>query len=110
LTTPSFPELTISEKRTNDSARLSIGGELDAATAPRLAASLNDIVLTGRGPLTIDARALEFVDSTGLHVLLNTQRRLTRQSRSLRLICAPGPVRRAIELSRLTETLGVVPD
>jgi anti-sigma B factor antagonist len=108
MSTQSLPQLTISERRNADSTELSLGGELDAATAPRLASALDDIVLTGRGPLTIDARELEFVDSTGLHALINAQRRLTRQARRLSLICAPGPVRRAIELSRLSETLGVV--
>jgi anti-sigma B factor antagonist len=102
------PELAIQEERGLDWTVLSLAGELDAATAPRLAASFDDIVMTGRGVLTVDARELEFIDSTGLHVLLNAQRRLTRQSRQLRVICAPGAVRRAIELSRLTETLGLV--
>jgi hypothetical protein len=44
----------------------------------------------------------------GLHALLNIQRRLNRQSRSLAVICGEGPVRYAIELARLTEALGVV--
>ncbi len=41
-------------------------------------------------------------------MLLNAQRRLIRESRSLAVICVPGPVRRLIELTRLVETLGVV--
>jgi anti-anti-sigma factor len=57
--------------------------------------------------VTIDLRELRFVDSTGLHVLLNVQRRLTRQGRRPRVVCAAGPVRRANELSRLGETLGL---
>ena len=47
-------------------------------------------------------------DSLGLHALLNIQRRLSRQSRSLTVICGGGPLRHAIELARLGEALGVV--
>jgi len=46
--------------------------------------------------------------SFGLTVLLNTQRRLARQGRSLTVICGAGPVRRAIEFARLLEPLGVI--
>ncbi len=63
--------------------------------------------LEGGGEVTIDASELTFIDSTGLHVLINAQRRLTRQGRSLRVIDPPVSVRRAIELLRLTETLGL---
>jgi anti-anti-sigma regulatory factor len=49
-----------------------------------------------------------FIDSLGLHTLLNVQRRLSRQSRSLAVICGEGPVRRAIELARLEDAFGVV--
>jgi anti-sigma B factor antagonist len=87
---------------------LHLEGELDISTVPRLNLQLDELVRQeGGGAVTLDLGGLEFVDSTGLHVLLNAQRRLTRQGRSLRVIVPPGAVRRAIELSRLTETLGV---
>ena len=41
-------------------------------------------------------------------LLLKVQRRLSRQSRSLAVICGDGPVRHAIELARLEVALGVV--
>ena len=62
-----------------------------------------------RGDAVIDLGQAEFVDSFGLTVLLNTQRRLARQGRALNVICGGGPVRRAIEFARLIEPLGVLP-
>ena len=56
----------------------------------------------------IDLSEAGFIDSLGLHTLLNVQRRLARQSRSLTVICATGPVRYVIEFARLAEALGLV--
>ena len=76
-------------------------------TAPRLASRLDTILRAREGDVVVDLSETEFLDSAGLHVLLNARRRLTRRSRTLRVLCGPGPVRRVIELARLIETLNV---
>lgn len=91
-----------------DGTTIAVGGELDILTAPRFNAEVDDCVRHRAGTLTVDARALRFVDSAGLYVLLNAQRRLIREGRRLRVVCSEGPVLRAMQLARLTETLGVV--
>jgi anti-sigma B factor antagonist len=87
---------------------LELEGELDLLTAGRLGTELDREVRQGEGDVVVDLRHADFVDSAGLHILLNAQRRLTRRSRSLGVVCAPGPVRRTFELAKLTDTLGVV--
>jgi anti-sigma B factor antagonist len=88
---------------------LTVGGEVDVLTASRLRSYLDDIVRRQSGDAVIDLREAEFIDSMGLYILLNAQRRLRRQSRGFVVICGSGAVLRTIELTRLTETLGVVP-
>ncbi len=87
---------------------LEIGGEVDLLTASRLGGEIDREVRCGAGDVVVDLRGAEFVDSAGVHILLNAQRRLTRQGRTLAVICPGGPVRRVFELARLIETLGVV--
>lgn len=87
---------------------LEVEGELDLLTAGRLNGEVDREVRCGRGDVVVDLRGAAFVDSAGLHILLNAQRRLTRQGRDLAVICPDGPVRRVFELARLVETLGVV--
>jgi anti-anti-sigma factor len=41
------------------------------------------------------------MDSTGLHLLLNLLRRLTRQNRRMAIACSPSGVQRLFELTRL---------
>jgi anti-sigma B factor antagonist len=103
-------ELTIEDQRDGDQVRLVLGGELDLLTAVQFSARVDEIVRRGTGGLTVDLRDLRFIDSAGLHVLLNAQRRLIRRGRRLSVRCRPGSVARVIELARLSETLGVVLD
>jgi anti-sigma B factor antagonist len=64
-----------------------VSGELDMATAPRLA----DVFSRIDGPIVVDCRSLTFVDSAGLLVLAEahrdggglTLRRLTRNCRRI---------------------------
>jgi len=88
---------------------VTVTGELDVLTARKLMPQLDDIVRRHKGDVVIDLSQAEFIDSFGLTVLLNTQRRLARQGRVLTVLCGEGPVHRAIEFARLLEPLGVVP-
>ncbi len=100
----------ISERTQSDATVLHVDGELDILTAPKLSAELDVIIRRYAGDVVIDLSDALFIDSAGLHILLSAHRRLTRASRRMTVICGDGPVRRVIELARLTDTLGVVPD
>ncbi len=102
-------QLALTTRHGSTATVVTITGELDVLTARRLMPQLDDIVRRHQGDAVIDLSQAEFIDSFGLTVLLNTQRRLARQGRNLTVICAEGPVRRVIEFARLIEPLGVVP-
>jgi anti-sigma B factor antagonist len=87
---------------------VSVSGELDILTVPRLATTLDDIVRRHQGDVVMDLTRTEFIDSFGLHALLNVQRRLAERARRFTVICGEGAVRHAIELARLTDAYGVV--
>jgi anti-sigma B factor antagonist len=76
-------------------------GFVDLSTRLKLSTALNDAVTGADGPVVLDLCGLDFVDSTGLGVLMNALRRLTRQRRELRLVCPPGNVRRVFEVTGL---------
>ena len=101
--------LDLSTREAPEAIVITVTGELDLLTARRLTPQLDNVVRRMQGDAVIDLSQAEFIDSFALTVLLNTQRRLARQGRTLTVICGEGPVRRAIEFARLLETLGVVP-
>lgn len=97
----------LSRRQQGEAIVVAVTGELDVLTAPKLIALLDDIIRRDRGDVVIDLSRAEFIDSLGLHTLLKAQRRLSRQSRSLAVICGDGPVRYAIKLTRLDGALGL---
>ena len=101
-------QLALTTRHAFEATVVTVTGELDILTARKLTPQLDGIVRRNSGDAVIDLSRAEFIDSFGLTVLLNTQRRLARQGRTLNVICGEGPVRRAIEFARLIETFGVV--
>jgi anti-sigma B factor antagonist len=85
----------------------SVSGELDQATADQLHAPLSEAIESGIRGVLIDLSDCEFIDSTGLRVLVQAQRQLSENSHSGRLIvCCPDPqVRRVLEITGLDEAL-----
>ena len=88
---------------------LAVGGEIDIATSPRLIAALNDIATDTDGTVIVDLSEVEFMDSTGLALLIRAQRRLSRYGRGFAVVCPDGAVRRIFELTDMVETLRVSP-
>jgi anti-anti-sigma factor len=101
-------QLALTTRFEGRSVVIGVAGELDIFTVSKLTTRLDDAIRRRHGDLVIDLSEAEFIDSMGLHALLNVQRRLVRQARRLIVICPPGAVRNAIELARLAQPLGVV--
>jgi anti-sigma B factor antagonist len=81
-------------------------GELDIATAETLRAALDGIEPVGR--LVLDLRGLSFIDSTGLHLLVELHLRAQRDGFPLTLIAPEAPAGKAIQLTGLDQTLPFV--
>jgi anti-sigma B factor antagonist len=101
--------LEVDISRVDSAHVIDVRGELDIASALGLASPLTDIATDGEGPVVLDLTGLSFMDSTGMSVLLNARRRLTRQGRRMLVVCPAGPVMRLFELTSLVDTLRVHP-
>jgi anti-sigma B factor antagonist len=109
LRPPGPVRFSMHEHRAGRIITVSVEGELDLLTAPKLVAHVDQLVRTQPGDVLLDLEPTEFIDSAGLAILLNLQRRLNHRGHRLRVVCDEGPVRRVIEMARLEEALGVVP-
>jgi anti-sigma B factor antagonist len=88
---------------------LAVEGEVDIATSPRLIAALNEAVTESDFSVVVDLGSVEFMDSTGLALLVRAQRRLRRRARGFAVVCPDGPVRRIFEITDMVDTLRVSP-
>ncbi len=102
--------LAVERTSTEGVELLLVEGELDIATAPRLISVLNRAVQEALRSLVVDLSEVDFMDSTGLALLINAHRRLTRRSKGFAVVCPPGPLRRVFEVTDMVELLHVCPD
>ena len=100
----------IGEQVIDGTTVLTIAGELDVSAAPFLREKLNELIRVGGGDVVIDLHRVSFVDSTGLAILLNALRRLTRARRHMAVVIGNSAVRRAFEVTRLHWTFDVFDD
>ena len=74
-------------------------GELDVAAVGDLQAELDRIQSGGCQALVVDLSELDFMDSTGLHLLLRLDANCTREGIRLRLVPGPFAVQRLFEVT-----------
>jgi anti-sigma B factor antagonist len=86
---------------------LACDGEIDFGTSDCFETALGTVILDRAGQVLVDLRGVAFMDSTGIHHLVATQRRLTLQGRQFALLCAPGPVLDVFHTAGMLEQLGV---
>lgn len=104
------PKFDLAEEAVDQhTAILAASGEVHVSTAPELSERLNAAIAAGRTRLVLDFTEVEFIDSTGLSVLLNALRRLTRRQGALALVCTNPTVLRLFEITRLDATFDIVP-
>ncbi len=87
---------------------LVLGGELDAHSAPSLDAALDD--LDAAGAITLDLSSLDFMDSSGLRVVIEANQRAQASSGSMVLLRPNRTISRLFDVSGLRSTLNVVDD
>jgi anti-sigma B factor antagonist len=84
-----------------------VGGEIHVSTAPEFDGILSAAIDGGRTSLVLDLSDVMFIDSTGLSVLLNALRRVTRAGGQMALVCTNLTVLRLFEITRLDSTFAI---
>lgn len=82
-------------------------GSLDLATAPTVRAALSEAAEQGSHDVIVDLTQLEFLDSTGLGVLIGAHRRTIERGGSFRLIVSDGPISRLLNITGLITVFSV---
>lgn len=80
---------------------LQVDGEIDIATAPRLREQLISLVNDKRYHLVIDMEAVEFIDSTGLGVLIGALKRVRAHDGDLQVVLTDPHILKVFEITQL---------
>ncbi len=92
-------DLTLATSEVDGTTIVAVGGEIDVYTAPKLRDKITELVADGVYQIVIDMEAVEFLDSTGLGVLVGGLKKVRAHDGSLELICTQD---RLLKIFRIT--------
>ena len=102
------PQFDLTEEDLDERTHvIAVRGEIHVTTAPEFSRRLNEAIARGKTSVVLDLSQVEFIDSTGLSVLLNGLRRVTRAQGRLALVCANPTVLRLFEITKLDTTFDI---
>jgi anti-sigma B factor antagonist len=84
-----------------------VEGEIDVYTAPRLRELLIDLVNKKNYQLVVNMEKVEFLDSTGLGVLVGGLKRVRAHDGSLDLVCTQERILKIFRITGLTKVFGI---
>src|ERR687883_743164 len=99
-------DLTLENSAAGERMVVAVGGEIDVYTAPKLRERLVELINSGHYDLVIDLEGVDFLDSTGLGVLVGALKRVRSHQGSLRLVCTQ---ERLLKIFRITGLAKVFP-
>jgi anti-anti-sigma factor len=106
---PSCDQIRVARRELQQGVVLAVSGEIDLATVPTverelmLAEETHDLI-------AIDLSSVSFMDSTGLRMIVDANRRLHERGGRLLIVQGPLQVSRLFELTGVTSLIAVVPD
>lgn len=84
---------------------LRVSGEIDIGTVGTLRSAVEAALESGAHELWIDLTPTSFMDSTGLHLLIDGNVKTRELNRRMAIICPAGRVRRLFEIAGVAEML-----
>ena len=100
-------DLSLSTRTEGEHTVVEVAGEIDVYTAPKLREAFIDLVPQGSYQLVIDMEQVEFLDSTGLGVLVGGMKRVRAHDGTLRLVCAQERILKIFRVTGLTKVFPI---
>ena len=92
-------DLSLDARESEGRTILEVGGEIDVYTAPKLRDAISDLVGDGKYHLVVDMEKVDFLDSTGLGVLVGGLKKVRAHDGSMQLVCTQ---ERLLKIFRIT--------
>ena len=100
-------DLSIDVRMEQEHAILEVNGEVDVFTAPKLREQLIDLVEQGQRNLVVSLEGVEFLDSTGLGVLVAGLKRVKVHDGSLAVVCTKEKILKIFRITGLTKVFPI---
>ncbi len=100
-------ELDIKTAQTDETCVMTLGGEVDVYTAPRLKEALVAEIEAGCARVVVDLEEVEFIDSSGLGVLVGGLRRAKERDGTIRLVCTRDNILKIFRITGLDKVFAI---
>jgi anti-sigma B factor antagonist len=100
-------ELGIDVRRVDSHAVVDVKGEIDVYTAPKLRESLIELVSEGSYNVVVNLEDVDFLDSTGLGVLVGALKRVKAHDGTLSLVCTQDKILKIFKITGLTRVFDI---
>jgi anti-anti-sigma factor len=107
---PAWQPFSVTVSSDGDRATVALRGELDLSGVDRARQAIEQAESGQSQLLVLDLSELDFIDSTGLEVLLRAARRAHDEERRLIVARPSRYVRRLLELTAIDQSLDIVDD
>ena len=101
-------DFSVEERNEGSAWILAASGELDLRTSPDLEERLDRAWAAGAELVILDLRQIDFMDSTGLRVLLGSHQRAQETGRRFALVRGADQVERVLTLTGVHDLLTIV--
>ncbi len=82
---------------------VTISGEIDVYSSPKVKELLNSIIEDGYNKLYIDLENVRYIDSTGLGVLIGALKKVRENDGSILLVCTNPQIRKIFNITGLVK-------
>lgn len=101
-------DLSIQERAAGEGRMVvEVTGEIDVYTAPKLREALLNLVESGNYRLIVDMEGVEFLDSTGLGVLVGGLKRVRAHDGAIDIVCTQGRILRIFKITGLSNVFTI---
>jgi anti-sigma B factor antagonist len=100
-------DLELETNKHDDQTVLTVRGEIDVYTAPRLRQAIVDLVDAGAVNLVIDMEKVDFLDSTGLGVLVEGLKRVRTRGGDLSIVVTQDKIIKIFEITGLNKAFSL---
>lgn len=103
-------DLSLDTRQVDGRTIVTVGGEIDVYTAPKLRDRISELVAAGDYRLVIDMEKVDFLDSTGLGVLVGGLKKVRAHEGSMDLICSQDRLLKIFRITGLAKVFSIHPD
>lgn len=103
-------ELDIRSEQDGAVCKVTLEGEVDVYTAPRLKEELTSLIAGGCHFLIVDMEKVAFIDSSGLGVLVSALRRAREKDGAIRIVCTREGVLKIFRITGLDKVFPIFSD